>query len=488
MNYENLSDFLTNCEDDGDLIRIAVEVDPALELAEITDRVCKSADGSPVLFFENVQGSALPVVVNLLGSERRICKALRTSTLDELAGRIAGLLQPELPEDWLASLKLVPQFAQLTRLPPKQVKTALCQQVVKMGRDVDLTELPIPRCWPGDAAAVITAGQVFTRHPTTAIRNVGFYPLQVRSPNSLLVHWYPQDVGRLHFREHQHEHRQMPVAVALGGDPVSVWTAHAPLPPHTDECLLAGYLRGQGVELVKCRSIELDVAADAEIVIEGLIDPTAPLETAGPVGRSTGCYSISEDRPVLNVTAVTHRANPVFPAIIPGVPPTEEDWLHKATERLLLPLVRLSLPEVTNIHWPRAGAYRNLLFVSIRKEYPQQARKVMHALWGLSPLMAAKMIVVVDDGVEVQDEERVWFHVGANAHPGRDVVFCEGPTHWDDHAAPVRGLGHKMGIDATRKLPDEGHPRPWPEPLTSTPEIRDRVTRRWAEYGFGNNL
>jgi len=484
MNYDNLSDFISELEDDEELVRIPVEVDPVLEISAITDRLCKNSSDGPAVFFENVKGHSIPVVTNLLGSRQRLCKALRVDSFDDLAARIVGLIQPDLPQSWTETLKLVPQMTQLTRLPPKSVRSGVCQQVVKMGRDVDLAELPIPQIWPDDAGPTMTAGQVFTKHPETGVRNVGLYPLEVRGRNTLVVHWNERQGGWRNFQAYQQAGRPMPLAVSLGGDPAFVYMAHAPLPVNTDECLLGGFLRGKNIELVGCRSVDLEVPAFAEIVLEGTIDPAAPLSESGPIGEGTGFYSVRSEQPVMDVTAITHRSNPICPVMIPGKPPVESDWLHQATVRLLLPFVRLFIPDVVDLHMPRCGAYRNLLFVSLRKRHPQQARQVMNALWGLDSLTTCKMIVVVDENVNVQDEQAVWFHVGANSHPGRDVLFCEGPTGSSDHAAPIRGLGHKMGIDATAKLPREGHPRPWPAPLQMTSETIDLIDRRWQEYGF----
>ena len=328
-------------------------------------------------------------------------------------------------------------------------------------------------------------GQVYTRDPKSGRSSVGMYPLEVRDQSSLAVHWNAHDAGWQTYEHYRRDGRQMPVAVALGGDPVLTYTACAPLPHTTDACLFAGFLRGDNVELVKCRSVDLEIPADAEIVIEGMIDTSSRLEPGGLVAAPTGYYAMAGDAPVLKVTALTHRSNPVYPALILGGPRTESYWLGKANERIFLPLMRMFVPELVDLHMPRAGVFRNLAFASIEKQYPQQARKVMNALWGLDGLMVTKIIVVVDSDVDVHDEERVWLTVGANVHPGRDVLFCEGPTHMDDHAAPERGMGHKLGIDATRKLPEEGHARPWPPQLAMNPEIVELVTRRWEEYGIG---
>ena len=486
MAYESLTEFLSEAEDDGDLKRIDAAVDANLEITEITRRVCQPAAGGPVLQFENVKGHTMPVVVNLLGSYRRMCKVFGVQSFDDVTARIAGVIQPDLPDGWLESLKLVPQLTQMAKLPPKIVKTGICQQVVKMGRDVDLSELPVPHCWPGDARPTITAAHVYTRNPTTGVRNVGVFPLELRDNKSLIVHWNSQQEGSQNFAEYQRLGHQMPVAVALGGDPIYRYMASAPVPTGTDACLLGGFLRGSNIELVKCRSIELEVPSDAEIVIEGMIDPSADLDQGGPIGQSTGHYSLPEPLPVLNVSALTHRSNPYFPVSIPCETSSESFWFGKANEYIFLPFVRLVVPEVVDLYLPPSGQFRNSLFVKIDKQYPQQARKVMHALWSLAGLMVCKMIVVVDADVDVHDEQQGWFAVGAHAHPGRDVVFCEGPADPSDHAAPVRGMGHKMGIDATRKLPEEGHPRPWPDALQMNADIKEQVTQRWSEYGFAD--
>ncbi|MEX0715828.1 MAG: UbiD family decarboxylase [Planctomycetaceae bacterium] len=485
MPYDNLGDFLSRLEDDGELLRVAVEVDPVHELAEIAARIARAPDGGPALLFESVAGSEFPVVANLLGNPARLCRLMSAASFDEIAERLSARLVPDVPESWLDTLKRVPQLGRMASVPPKVVKTGLCQQVVEMGRDVDLRRLPIPHAWPGESARTITAGQVVTRDLESGTRDLALTPLSFRDERSLFVHWDVQQDGWGNFETYRRAGQQMPVAVALGGDPLLTFASHAPLPPGADACLLAGLLRERPVELVRCRSAEIEVPATAEFVIEGYIDPAAEFEPAGPIAAATGFLSLSEPVPVLRVSAVTHRANPVFPALIRARPPSEEHCLERLAARCLRPFVRMFVPEIADLHFPRAGAGRNLLFVSIRKRYPHQARKVMNAVWALDSLSPAKIVVVVDDDADVTDEEEVWFRVGAHAHPGRDAAFWQGPTHMADHAAPIRGMGHKLGIDATRKLPEEGHPRAWPEEIRPSDEIRERVTRRWSEFGFG---
>lgn len=485
MPYDSLAEFLEALEPTGEVVRIKTEVDPILEIAEITDRISKVQ--GPALLFENVKGSRFPLAINVLGSEARMCRALDVKHLDEMAVRIAGLIKPPTPESFLDKIKLVPMLAQLGNIPPKIVSSGRCQDVVLTGDQIDLTQLPIIQCWPQDAGRFITFGQVFTRNPETGDRNVGMYRQQLMNRNTTAMHWHPHHDGCQHFLMHQRMGTKMPLAISLGGDPIYPYMATAPLPPATDECLFGGFLRGKPVELVQCKTIDLQVPASADFVIEGWLDPKEPLVTEGPFGDHTGFYSLADQFPLFHVTAITHRSNPIYPTTIVGKPPQEDCWMGKATERLFLPLIRMFIPEVVDYDLPWFGVFHNFAFVAIRKRYAQQARKVMSAIWGLGQMMFSKIIVVVDEHVNVHNHDEVWFHVGANVHPGRDVVFNQGPTDLLDHAAPVCCVGHKMGIDATRKFPDEGHPREWPDEMLMTPDVIERVSKRWAEYGIGKD-
>jgi 4-hydroxy-3-polyprenylbenzoate decarboxylase len=485
MAYESLAAFLDELEAEGELVRIKAEVDPILEITEITDRISKAH--GPAMLFENVCGSRFPLAINVLGSERRMAKALGVKDLDEMAKRIAELIKPDVPDSFLDKLKMVPMLAKLGSIPPRLVRSGPCQQVVLTGDQIDLTELPVLQCWPEDAGRFITFGQVFTRNPETGDRNVGMYRLQLRDRRTTAMHWHPHHDGCQHFLLHKRRGTRMPLAVSLGGDPLYPYMATAPLPPATDECLFGSFLRGKAVELVKCKTIDLEVPASADFVIEGFIDSTEPLVTEGPFGDHTGFYSLADQFPVFHVTALTHRSNPIYPTTIVGKPPQEDCYMGKATERLFLPLIKLFIPEVVDYDLPWFGVFHNFAFVAIRKRYPQHARKVMSAIWGLGQMMFSKIIVVVDEHVNVHNHDEVWFHVGSNVHPGRDVVFSEGPTDLLDHAAPVCCVGHKMGIDATRKFPEEGHPRRWPDEMLMTAEIIENVTKRWAEYGLGKD-
>ncbi|MER3415956.1 MAG: menaquinone biosynthesis decarboxylase [Gemmataceae bacterium] len=484
MPYDSLAAFVEELEEAGELVRIRTEVDPILEISEITDRISKAR--GPALFFENVKGSRYPLAINLFGSEKRTARALGVERLEQLGERIAALLRPRIPDSLLGKIHLaLDVLPQLRALPPTVVSRGACQDVVMTGKDVDLWQLPVLQCWPQDAGRFITLTQVYTRHPETGDRNVGMYRLQVLGKNTTAMHWHLHHDGCQHYLAYKERGALMPIAVVLGGDPVYSYMATAPLPPGTDECLLGGFLRGQPVELVRCRTIDMEVPASADFVLEGYVDPREPLVTEGPFGDHTGFYSLADQFPVFHVTAITHRANPIYPTTIVGKPPMEDCYLGKATERLFLPLVRLFVPEVVDYDLPWFGVFHNFCFVAIRKRYPQQARKVMSAIWSLGQLMFSKIIVVVDEHVDVHNYDEVWFHVGANVHPGRDVVFCEGPTDILDHAAPVCGVGHKMGIDATRKFPEEGHPRPWPDEMVMSPDVVQRVTQRWQDYGLG---
>ncbi len=484
MPYENLADFLADLQDDGELIRVPAKVDRDLEIAAITDRVSQAGDGGPALLFENVSGTSFPVAANLLGRTRRICRALGVADLQDVANRLLGLIQPSLPEGWLEKLKMLPQFSQLANLPPKMLSTGVCQQVVKMGRDIDLAELPILRCWPDETGPFILRGQIFTRDPESGTRHVGNAPLEIRENLTALIHWTPHDRGFVNWQMTRQAKKQMPVAVALGGDPLHDFLMALPLPTDSDPLLFGGFLRDKNIELVTCRSNELQVPAHAEIVLEGYIDAEADLQQAGSYGSRSGFYTPPQSHPALQLTALTHRANPVYPATIHGRPPRESYWMGRAAQQIFRPLVKLFIPELVDINLPRSGCGRSICFVSIRKSYPQQARKVMNAVWSLNQLMYSKIVVVVDESVDVQQEEEVWFHVAANVDPQRDLMHTQGPADYLDHANAVAGVGQKLGIDATCKGPEEGHSRPWPKPFQTAAEIEQLITRRWSEYNL----
>jgi 4-hydroxy-3-polyprenylbenzoate decarboxylase len=500
MPFEDLKSFVAALERRGQLKRIKAPVDPELEITEIADRMSKSpapaSDPQPpatdpvhggkggfALLFENVRGHRMPVLINAYGSYERIRLALGCTDLDELSGRISRLLRPEVPATLYDKLKRVPELVKLAGLAPKVVGAGPCQEVVLTG-DANLLDLPAIKCWPQDGGRYITLPSVCTKNPETGDYNLGMYRLQLFEPKLAAIHWHPHHDGARHFRMYQKLGRRMPVAVALGGESVLPYAATCPMPPGLSELLFAGFLHDHGIELVRCRTIDMEVPANAEIVIEGYVDPAEPMVKEGPFGDHTGFYSLPDLFPQLHVTAITHQRSPIYPTIIVGKPPMEDYYLGKATERIFLPLLQMIVPDIIDYHLPMFGAFHNCVFVKIRKEYAYQARKVIHGLWGAGQMMFCKFIIVVDEHVNVHDEQEVLFQLCANVAPRRDTVIVEGPLDILDHASPECGAGSKMGIDATRKIAGEGRVRPWPDELTMSPEIVKRVTQRWAEYGL----
>lgn len=493
MVSDHLADWLAQWHDVRELVRVSAEVDTVYEIAAITDRVRRDPMG-PALLFDRVRGHTIPVVTNVLGSPRRLCAAFGASSLESLSHRIDEWLSLSLPHGRVDTWKLLPRLAELARWPPIIVKSGLCQQVVKLGRDVNLAELPALTMWPGDSAPTITGAQLHSRAPTEAAstegvsgegrRLVGVVTLEIRGRDELLIPLDESSDWRSLLETYRIRGQQMPVAVVLGGDPVTTVAAWAPLPGQTDALVFAGFLRNRPVELVAARSIPLSVPAAAEIVLEGFIDPQAEWVAGGSLARETGFRLTRPAQPVMRVTAMTHRANPVFPAMVPGPAPAESHWLDRACERLLLPLARLWIPELVEWRLPFAGACRHLVFASIRKTFAQQARQVMHALWSLPRLALSKTLIVVDDDVDVRNEEAVWASVAAHVDPARDLVLWDGPADPLDHATATRGVGRKLGIDATRKWPAESADAPTAQPLRWTVEMEDRLRNRWPEFGL----
>jgi 4-hydroxy-3-polyprenylbenzoate decarboxylase len=521
---EDLRTFVARLEGAGELCRVSAEVSTELEIAEIASRLV--AEGGPAALFENVRGSAdlgqatgasmMPVLVGAFASMKRMAWALGAESIEDVAKRVGELVQPPLAGGFLSKIKAAPKLLKLAGLAPKTVRSGPCQEVVRTGEEADLGHLPILKCWPRDGGPYVTLGQVYTtappndearRHegtkaqrgrapaaegasarapthtPHAATRNCGMYRLQVHGPRRLGMHFHRDHDGARNHRAWAERGEAMPVAVALGGDPVLTYAATAPLPYGLDELVFAGFLRGSAVRVVPCRTVPLEVPAGAEIVIEGTIAPDER-ETEGPFGDHTGYYTPPDEYPVMRVTAITHRADAVYPTTVVGRFPKEDLYLAKTTERLFLPVIRTFVPEVVDLDLPLFGTFHNWAFVSIRKTHPHQGRKVMHALWGLGQMMYTKYLVVVDADVNVHDAEEVLWRVGAEADPRRDTVLTTGPADVLDHAAPQDAAAGKLGIDATRKLPEEVGGAAWPEPLESDPETGERVARRWAEYGF----
>lgn len=486
MAYDSLGDFIKRLERAGELKRIKRAVSPHLEIAEIADRAMKLPGGGPALLFENVIGSTFPLAINLMGSRRRMSWALGVEDLEEAAAEIEALvkLPTDMPNGLLGKLKLLPQLAQLGQIAPRAVSpvTPPCQEVVKT-TNATLDELPILTCWPGDGGPFITLPLVFTKDEATGKRNVGMYRIMKQGPRQTGMHWQRHKVGSRHYAEYESKGRDIPVAIVLGGDPAITYSATAPLPDGVDELVFAGFLRKKPVELVKCKTIDMEVPADADFVIEGVV-PAGVRQTEGPFGDHTGYYSLADDYPIFKVTAITHRRDAVYPATIVGPPPMEDKYLGLATERLFLPLVKMVLPEVIDYHLPADGAFHNLALVRIKKRYPGHAFKVMHALWGLGQMMFTKCIVVVDEDVDVQNPGEVVWRTLANLDPERDITFVKGPLDVLDHSSPFPAFGSKMGVDGTKKWPEEGFQREWPDVLRMDPKIKTQVDRYWKELGI----
>jgi 4-hydroxy-3-polyprenylbenzoate decarboxylase len=473
----DLRDWISRLEREGELRRVSAEVDPHLEITEITDRTVKG--GGPALLFENVKGSEHPLLINQFGTERRMCLAFDAPSLDDVGRKLEDVLEMQPPQGLVEKVKGLAKLKSIADSLPKTVRSGPAQEVVLEGDDVDLGLLPVQTCWPEDAAPFITLPAVITKDPRDGTRNVGMYRMQVLGPRETAMHWQLHKDGRMDYMASE---GRLEVAVALGLDPVTAYTASAPLPKHIDELMLAGFLRGEPVELVRCKTVGLEVPANAEIVLEGYVEQ-GDLTDEGPFGDHTGYYTPPEPFPVFHVTAMTMRREAIYPSIVVGRPPAEDAWLGKATERIFLPAIRMSVPEIVDFDMPVAGAFHNCVLVSIRKRFPGHAQKVMHAIWGLGLLSLAKSVVVVDEWVDVHDYEEVFFRVCANVDPGRDVLLTEGPLDHLDHAPTRQFYGGKIGIDATHKGPGEGT-REWPPEIVMSEEVRRLVDRRWEEYGL----
>ncbi len=535
MPYRDFQHFLEVLESKGELKRIKEPVSPYLEITEVADRVMKS--GGPALLFENVFGpehrlgtpnpkSAImgqpsihpmadpskramsvaealreldgtskqaeilfqyqsPVAINTMGTRRRMSLALGVDDFEEHAQRIDSLLKPEIPKGATETLKMLPRlFGELKHVPPKLVSRAICQQAVVEGEDVDLTKLPILTCWPEDGGPFITLPMVFTFDPETGKRNVGMYRIQLFDRNTCGMHWQMHKTGMRHMEAAGKQGTRIEVAVALGGDPAYAFSAIAPLPPGIDEMMFAGFLRRENARLVKCKTVDIQVPADAEIVLEGYVDPSER-RLEGPFGDHTGYYSLAYDFPVFHVTCMTMRTSPVYPATIVGVPPMEDGWMGKAVERIFLPMIRLTLPELVDINLPVAACFHNVAFVSIKKKYPGHAFKAMNAIWGLGGLAFTKMVFVFDEDCDVQDFGEVLFRLGANCDPARDALHSRGPVDQLDHASLSEGFGGKIGFDCTHKWPGEnGFSRDYPKRIVMAEDVKKKIDGVWDKLGL----
>ena len=473
----DLREWIALLEREGELVRVPAEVDPDLEITEIVDRTVKA--GGPALLFERPRGARHPLLINQFGTERRMALGFDVPSLDALGERVADVLEMQPPAGLADKIRGLRKLKSIADSRPRAVRSGPSQEIVLTGDDVDLDLLPIQRCWPGDPAPFVTLPAVITRDPRTGTRNVGMYRMQKIDRRTTFMHWQIHKDGRADYLATD---GKIPVAVALGLDPITAYSASAPLPKHIDELMLAGFLRGAPVELVQAKTVDLEVPAHAEIVLEGTIEK-GEVGLEGPFGDHTGYYTPQEPFPIFRLSAITMRRDAVYPSIVVGKPPQEDAWLGKATERIFLPAVRLTVPEIVDYDLPVAGAFHNCVIVSIRKAFPGHARKVMSAIWGLGMLSLSKSVVVVDEHVNVHDYAEVFFYVGANVDPKRDVVIGEGPLDHLDHAPTLQFVGGKLGIDATAKGPEEGA-RPWPEEIRMTDEVRALVDRRWEEYGI----
>jgi len=482
MPFADLRDFIRALEKNDELKRISFEVDPYLEITDFADRAVKQ--NGPALLFENPKGSTVPLLINAFASMRRMELALGVNNIDDIAVRIAGFLEMQKPEGLLEKLKMIPKLNEIRAAFPKTVSDGPCKDVIRR-EDFSLDEFPILHCWPGDGGRFITLPMVFSKDPKTGKRNCGMYRMQVYDGQTTGMHWQKHKQGADHYRRLAVDGNQarMNVAVAIGADPAAIFGAILPLPPSIDEMLFAGFLRGQAVEMVKCETSDLDVPANAEIVLEGYLN-LGELRREGPFGDHTGFYSLDDDYPVFHIECITHRRKPIYSATIVGPPPMEDFWMGKAIERIFLPLMKMQLPEVRDIRMPAEGVFHNLILVSIRKTYPGHARKVMHAIWGLGQAMFSKCIVVVDEDVDVQNVSEVAWKALNNIDPQRDIEFCLGPIDSLDHASRLPNYGSKMGVDATTKFPSEGFTRRWPNVIKMSPDVVSRVDALWKRAGL----
>jgi len=483
--YADLDEFLADLDRRKLLARVAEPISPALEIAALIDTACKSPGGGPALLFEQPTGFDMPVAGNVYGSLERMCLALGVKALDDLAREIDELLTPRMPEGLIDALRMLPMVGRLRELMPKTVRDAPCHEIVD--REGTLDGLPILTCWPDDGGPYITFPLVFTKDPVTGERNIGAYRMQVFDRRTTGMHWQRHKGGAQHYRVAERLGKRLEVAVALGPEPVLPYCATAPMPEGMDELLLAGFLARRRIEIVKCVTVDLEVPASSHIVLEGYVEP-GERRREGPFGDHTGLYSQPDDYPVFHLTCVTRRKRPTYLTTVVGVPPMEDYYLGLASERIFLPIIRKTLPEIVDMHFPAEGIFHNLVIVSIDKRFPGHARKIMNAFWGLGQLMFSKTIIVVDKDVNVQDVREVAWIVGTHMDPLRDVQMTRGPVDDLDDAADLPAYGGKMGIDATRKWASEGYMRTWPARVKTTEAAGARAAEIWSRLKEGHRL
>src|SRR5436190_16686585 len=493
MAYASFRQFVDALDKAGELTRISVPVETDLLISEWANREMKSPGGGKALLFENPtidgQPSKFPLAINTMGARRRMALALQVNSVEDLAQEIQLILKAKPPTDLREGWSLLKQGIHLLHARPKHSKEVACQEVVHRfaerptsnaqhptpnSEELTLSELPILRRWPKDGGRFITLPNVHTRDPQSGSRNVGCYRMQVFDERTTAMHWQVHKVGARHGKRYYERNERMPVAVTLGGDPAYTFAATAPLPDGLDEILFAGFVRKKSVELVKCETSDIEVPADVDFVLEGYVQP-GEMRAEGPFGDHTGFYTPVDDYPVFHITAISHRRNPVYPSTIVGIPPMEDFYMGSSSVRVFLPIFKMNFPEIVDMALPAEGVFHNLVVVSIRKQYPWQAYKIMHGLWGMGQMMFSKYIVVVDEDCDVHNTSEVLFRWFSNTDPQRDTTFIKNPSDALDHAPTVPCLGSHMGIDATRKLPGEGYTRGWPEMLKMDPAVKARV-------------
>ena len=455
--YGSLHEFVEKLDAAGELKRIRTAVDPVLEITTIADQEMKAPDGGKALLFENCRGAKFPLLINAYGSHRRMALALGVPDVATIAKELHGILTAKPPASVKEALALLGTAMDLRHAKPSTGKVCAATEELP-----GLSALPIQQCWPKDAGRFLTLPMVITRDPDTGARNVGMYRMQVIDERTTFLHWQLHKTGARHWRRYCELQKRMPVTVALGGDPVLAFCATAPLPDGIDEFMLAGYLRKKSVELAKCQTNDLEVPANSDFVLEGYVDPQEPLAMEGPFGDHTGYYTLPEPYPKFHIERITARCDAIYPSTIVGIPPMEDFYIGSASVQIFLPVFKMTFPEIVDIALPAEGVFHNLVVVSIRKQFPYHAMKVMHGLWGMGQMMFTKMIVVVDEDVNVHDTREVLFRLCANIDPQRDLIFSKGPADVLDHATPVVGFGSKLGIDATHKLSGEANCRTWP--------------------------
>ena len=483
MSHASFAAFVQTLEEAGELRRIAAPVATELEITELADREMKSPGGGKALLFEQPTAagkvSRFPLAINTMGSARRMDLALGTSA-DDLAHQMQLILKAKPPTGLKEGWNLFKQGVDLLHARPKHVKDGACKEVIvrfdgqRALTEFSLDDLPVLKCWPHDGGRFITLPNVYTRDPDTGERNLGMYRMQVYDGQTTGMHWQVHKVGARHGKRYYERGERMPVAVCLGGDPAYTFAATAPLPDGLDEILFAGFIRKKSVSLVKCETIDLEVPADVDFVLEGYVQP-GEMRPEGPFGDHTGFYTPVDDYPVFHLTAITHRREAIYPATIVGVPPMEDFYMGDASVKVFLPVFKMNFPEIVDLALPAEGVFHNLVFVAIRKQYPYQAYKIMHGLWGMGQMMFSKYIVVVDEDCDVRNTSEVLFRLCANTDPQRDSTFIRNPCDSLDHAPSVPNIGSHMGFDATRKLAGEGYSRTWPDLVRMDPAVKARM-------------